>query len=299
MLMISIAGIVVILTGFIIQIKSRLNCSKDDIKKSFRIGNGMVGVGMILILFGNAFAIIPTGYTGVRSTFGQISAEPVQNGFTWKIPFVQSIENVNNKQQDVTFENKIWSETSARTSVYYKSITVTYQIESNKSAWIYANITNYKDTLLTQGIVASGIKAASKTLSDEEATSRTKIEPLTAEYIQNAVDEKYGKGVVTIDKIVIGNADFEDSYNEAIAKKQKAQLEAEEQEIINKKNISEAEAKAEVKIKTAEAEAKANKILEKSLTDQVIKSRYIEKWDGKMPSAVASDDGNIFVGIGE
>ena len=95
-----------------------------------------------------------------------------------------------------------------------------------------------------------------------------------------------------INKVVINGADFEDSYNKAIAKKQKAQLEAEEQEILNKKNIAKAEAEAEVKIKNAEAESKANKMLEKSLTDNVIKSQYIEKWDGKLP-IVLSDGSNI------
>ena len=115
--------------------------------------------------------------------------------------------------------------------------------------------------------------------------------------LQEALDEKYSKGVVVINKIVINGADFEDSYNKAIAKKQKAQLEAEEQEILNKKNIAKADAEAEVKIKNAKAESKANKMLEKSLTDNVIKSQYIEKWDGKMPGVVTSKDGNIMIGM--
>ena len=50
-------------------------------------------------------------------------------------------------------------------------------------------------------------------------------------------DDEYGPDVVTINKAVIKSADFEDSYNEAVAKKQKAQLEAEQQEIENKKML--------------------------------------------------------------
>ena len=100
------------------------------------------------------------------------------------------------------------------------------------------------------------------------------------------LDDKYGPDVVTINKVVIKSADFEDSYNEAVAKKQKAQMEAEQQEIENKKNVAKAEADAKAKLTKAEAEAKANKMLEKSLTDQVLKDAQIKKWDGKMPSVV-------------
>lgn len=276
------------------------NCVEKDREVRAKIAKlyvPLIVIGLVLTLFTHTLTIVPTGYTGVRSTFGQISEETVQNGFNWKVPFVQKIEVVNNKQQDITFEGKIWSETANRTAVYYENVTVTYQINPDKSSWVYANISDYKDALVSTGIVSSAVKSASKELQDTDATSRTKIEPLAMKRLQEALDEKYSKDVVVINKVVINGADFEDSYSKAIAKKQKAQLEAEEQEILNKKNIAKAEAEAEVKIKNAEAESKANKMLEKSLTDNVIKSQYIEKWDGKMPSVVTSKDGNIMIGM--
>lgn len=287
-----------VLAGIVVSIV----CRRGDMKheagaRITKICNIFIVAGIVIMLGLQTFTIIPTGYTGVRSTFGQISEETVQNGFNWKIPFVQKIEVVNNKQQDITFEDKIWSETANRTAVYYENVTVTYQINPDKSSWVYANISNYKDELVSTGIVSSAVKSASKELRDIDATSRTKIEPLAMNRLQEALDEKYSKDVVVINKVVINGADFEDSYNKAIAKKQKAQLEAEEQDILNKKNIAKAEAEAEVKLKNAEAESKANKMLEKSLTDNVIKSQYIEKWDGKMPSVVTSKDGNIMIGM--
>ena len=253
-------------------------------------------VGIILVMFSFSFKIIPTGYTGVRTTFGQISSQIVQNGFNWKIPFVQNIGQVNNKQQDITFDNKVWSETSERTAIFYKNITVTYQINHDKSAWIYANVSDYKDSLVSQSLVASAIKSSSKALSDTDATARSKIESLSMGSIQNALDEKYGKNVVLINKVVISNADFEKSYNNAIAKKQEAQLESEEQAIVNQKNIDKAKADATAKLTEAEAEAKANKKLEGSLTDKVLQNSYISKWDGKMPSVMTSKDGSIMIG---
>lgn len=255
--------------------------------------------GILLLTISQSFAIIPTGYSGVRTTFGQINQETVQPGFNWKIPFVQSIDEVNNKQQDVTFEDEIWGETNTRTAISYSKVTVTYQINNELSAWIYANVSNYEDNLVSQSIVSSAIKSASKTLADEKATNRSVIEPIVSNNIQASLDEKYGINTVIINKTVIGNADFEESYNKAIAKKQKAQLEAEEQEIKNQKAIAKAKADATVKKTKAQAEAAANKIINESLSDKNLKQQYIEKWDGKMPKYVGGDSNSVMLGIDE
>ena len=78
-------------------------------------------LGAVIALFGMSFVIIPSGYTGVKTTFGQIAEETLPNGFNWKTPFIESIEIVNNKQQDAIFaqkDSKIWGETSEKVPVY-------------------------------------------------------------------------------------------------------------------------------------------------------------------------------------
>ena len=278
-------------------------------KKFNKMYFGLVALGVVMMFLSASFTIIPTGYTGVRTTFGQIDDVTLQNGFNWKVPFIQNIATVNNKQQDIIFsEDNIWSETKERTAISYKGITVTYQINPEKSAWIYANISDYENNLVSNSLVSSAIKSSSKTLSDTDATNRSIVEPLAQKNIQNSLDEKYGKEVIYVNKVIINNADFEESYNQAIADKQKAQLAAEQQAIENQKNIDKADADAEVakkkaegeaeakKIK-AEADAEANKTLNGSLTDKVLKDKYIEKWNGELPKVV-SDDSSLLYDIG-
>jgi regulator of protease activity HflC (stomatin/prohibitin superfamily) len=256
-----------------------------------------LGLGFVCFMVAMSFTIIPTGYTGVRTTFGQVDEATLHNGFNWKIPFVQSIETVDNKQQDIVFnDDEIWSETKDRTAIYYKGVTVTYQINPDKSSWIFANISNYKDNLVTRSLVSSAIKASSKDLTDVDATNRSIIEPKSLNAIQSSLDDKYGKDVIYINKVTINNADFEESYNKAIADKQKAQLAAEQQEIENNKAIAKAKADAEVAVKEAQGKADANDILKKSLSDEVLKNKYIDKWNGQMPNVV-SDDSNVLYGI--
>lgn len=245
-------------------------------------------LGIALFIFAFSFVIIPTGYTGVKTTFGQIDQNTLQNGFNFKIPFVQSIEKVNNKQQDIVFkDNKISSETCERNTVIFKGITVTYTINPEKSAWIFANVADYKDNLVSETLVASAIKTSSKTLTPTDVTNRSILEPKAQENIQHSLDEKYGKDIITINKVVIDNASFDKAYDKKIAKKQQAQMDYEKQQIENKKNIEKAEADATVKKTTAQAEAEAQKIaadaeaeankkVAASITEKLIESKLAD-----------------------
>lgn len=304
---IALAGIVVIT---VISFSSLPNEHKSF--KKFQIPALILLVA--LLIFSQSFKIIPTGYTGVRTTFGQIDPQTAQSGFNWKIPFVQSIEKVNNKQQDIKImdgkkDGWVWSETAQRTAIHYEDITVTYRINNEMSAWIFANVADYKKSLINDSIVASAIKSGSKGLSDTEATNRSIIEPLAAEFLQKSLDDKYGKDVVIITKVIIGNADFEDSYNNAISEKQQAQIAAEKQAIENERAVNkaqadatvaktQAEAQANVELIRAEATAEANRMLQASLSDKILSEMWIEKWDGKMPVYIAGENSSTMIGIG-
>lgn len=268
----------------------------------------LVFLCLLLVVLGCCSVdIVPTGYTGVKSTLGQIEEAPLSSGVVVHAPLVQSVELVNNKQQDMTYDTRIWSETSERTAIYYEGITVTYTINPEYSVWILANVANYEDLFSASQLVASAVKASSKTLEDEAATNRAIIEPLVQEILQSSIDHKYREGVVTINKVTISNVDFDDAYDEAILEKQKAEIAAEQQAIENQRAIEKAEADAQVRktnaqanadaiLIEAEAEAKANEIIQESLTHEVLNQRYIDKWDGVLPE-VMSPDAGIIVGM--
>ena len=302
-----VIGVVAAILGIIIRVLTK---DTDYEKDGKHYAHPMIIGGLILLVFSQSFAIIPTGYTGVRITFGQIDNRTVQNGFNWKIPFVQSINQVNNKQQDISYTGQVWSETAERTVLYYEGITVTYTINPEKSAWIYANVSDYKKNLISDNLVASAIKSSSKELNSTDATNRGIIEPIAQEKIQEALDQKYGSDVVFINKVVIANTDFEESYNPAIADKQTAQLAYEKQQIENKRQIEAAEADAQVKTTQAKAEADAavikaqgeadaNKLLNDSITDKILRQQYYEKWNGQLPNVITGDSSDITMDIGK
>lgn len=287
--------------------------TQDDEEAKFPLFNTFFGIalGFAIFVLGLSFVIVPTGFTGVKIAFGQIDPEPAVSGLNWKIPFVQKIELVNNKQQDIDYNSgTVWSESNDQLVVYYEGISVTYQINPEKSSWICANIANYKDSLITANIVSSAIKTASRNLPSNQVTDRGYIEPASMAALQEALDSKYGKDVVFINKVVIYNADFEDSYNQIIAEKQNAQMAYEKQQIENKTKVEAAEADAKVKLTQAKAEADAavikaqgeadaNKLLDGSLTDKILRQNYLDKWNGALPKVSLADGSETIIDISD
>ena len=67
---------------------------------------------------------------------------------------------------------------------------------------------------------------------------------------------------------------------------------AEQKVLTAKQELEKEKIEAEKKIVKAEAEKKANELKEKSLTDNIIKEKFIEKWNGELPKVTS--DSNIF-----
>lgn len=222
-------------------------------------------------------------------------------GFNLVAPFAQNISLVNNKQQDIRFSEQIWSETKEQTVVYMENVTVTYQIVPESSAWIYANVENWVEELVDIDIVSSALKSASRELTADVVTDRGVIEVAARERLQNALDDKYGENRVIIKAVIINNMDFDESYNQAIAKKSEAIQQQQEQAILNQTDIDKAKAEAEAErqraqgaadaeLIQAEAKAEANRIISESISDATQRQDAIDKWNGELPKYTGGGD---------
>ena len=146
-------------------------------------------------------------------------------------------------------------------------------------------------------IMDSEIRARVESKFVEECASRTLNEILVEkEAIMNAVREDVetyfaARGItITVlgmkDGLEYDDATIQKSINDKFSSEMKLTT----QENENRRIISEAEAKAE-----------ANRILSESLTNEVLKQQYYEKWNGELPDVMTGSNGGIIVdttGIG-
>lgn len=95
--------------------KFRKKKEKDGESTMWKYAKYAVVAVCVIGIGASSISVIPTGYTGVKSTFGKISEKELTTGVHFSVPFVQNIQTISNKQQDGKCEGKIWGETSDKT----------------------------------------------------------------------------------------------------------------------------------------------------------------------------------------
>ncbi|SHM53294.1 prohibitin family protein [Ruminococcus flavefaciens] len=265
-------------------------------KPSFKgIKWAVIGIAAVLVA-ANSFTIVPAGNTGVVLTLGEVSSNPLTEGFHIKAPFVQTVEKMSNKIQ--VFEAKATA-VSRDLQTVNSDIAVNYRLISDKSPDMYKNVGVEYSTILVSPVVQECMKSATAKYNAEQLI--TEREAVSTE-VKTALDEKLNSYGIYIEKFNIVNFDFTEEFNNAIEAKQvaeqnllKTKTEQEQAKVVAKteaeKKVIAANAEAEAILAQAQAQADANKLLEESLSSKVIAYEQIQKWDGVMPKVTGKDGG--------
>lgn len=237
-------------------------------------------VGIILSVLFAALVQIPAGHTGVVSTFGKVSTNVLDEGLNFKIPFVQSVYKMDNRIVKLEVDTEAFSKDLQTVST---SLAVNYRVDPAKSYSIYKNIGKGYEATLVIPAVNEVLKAESaKYTAEETVTNRAVI----SDGLITGLNEKLNELGLYIEDVNILNYDFSEAYITAIEEKQVAQQNLLKAETDKQTAITKAEADAESTRIKAEAQAAANKALKESLTNELLESKFYEKWDGKLPQVM-------------
>lgn len=266
------------------------------VKRSFKWVKWAVAGVAALILCAGSFTIVPAGSTGVVMTLGKVSEQSMQEGFHLKIPFIQSVEVMSNKIQ--VYETPA-SAVSKDLQTVSSTIAVNYRISTDASADIYKNVgIDYKTVLITPVVQECMKSVTAKYTAEQLITERATV----GDEVKSALDSKLNGYGIYIEKFNIVNFDFSEEFNNAIEAKQvaeqnliKTQTEQEQAIVIAeadaKQKVIAANAEAEAILAEAQAQADANKLIEESLSNNVLMYEQITKWDGVLPKVTGSDGG--------
>lgn len=235
---------------------------------------GVLAIIILIFMFGS-LRTIKSGQVGIRVRFGKVVKTQMNAGVNFKIPIIEKIVKMNIQVQKAEIETE--SSSKDLQSVNMK-LAVNYKIDGKKATQLYKNVgTKYEDIILQPAIQESIKAVTSKYTAEELITKRNEVSIESMKELDNKV-KKYG---IIIDNFNITNFNFSDEFNKAIEEKQVA-----EQKVLTaKQELEKAKVEAEKKIVQAEAEKKANELKQVSLTDNIIKEKFIEKWNGELPKA--------------
>ncbi len=234
---------------------------------------------LVISLILSSMTTINTGEVGIRVRFGKVVNSQTSEGVNFKIPFIEKIEKMNVKVQKIELDAASASRDLQDVNM---SLAVNYRVNSEKAKELYKTVgNNYQDTVLEPAVKESIKSVISEYTAEELITKRTEVSKKCLETLQSKV-EKYG---LTIEDFNITNFNFSEEFNKAIEEKQVA-----EQKVLTaKQELEKEKIEAEKKVVAAKAEKEANELKEKSLTENIIKEKFIEKWDGKLPKATGGN----------
>jgi regulator of protease activity HflC (stomatin/prohibitin superfamily) len=266
--------------------------------------------GVIVLALVIAFVLIPFSFRTVSS--GEVAVvkhlgkiEDVKTAGThFDLWITNSYIVYDTKVQNLETQTAAYSSDAQTMNI---QMTVQYQIVADKVVDI---ATQYgKLEVLESRINSIALEKTKSVLSTHKAmdiiANRASISPAVEESIKNAIGDEYYVDVVAV---VITNIDFSDAFELAVEEKMIAEQAKLKADYENETKIAQAAADAEAKLKeaeaeieiakakaealkiSAEAEAEANAIIEKSITEKIIKKILAEAWDGELPKVVGEGD---------
>ena len=292
---------------------------------------GPVAVGVVSLLIAIVLIVIscvssvPTGHTGILTTFGAVSENVLPNGVNFHAPW-QNVVTMSNKEQTFTEKNVAFSKDLQEVTYTY---TVKYSLNATAAPTIYKTVGSDYFKILIKPQVNNAVKAEFGQCEAENMTeTRNEIQRGINDTV-TAYAEKYG---ITL-QVFLDDFDFTNAYTNAIEAKQvaeqealkdktqqqmeterarqaaeRAKIQAENEAAIRKINAeadaeaAKVKAQADYEVAQLEAdaiaykgqkEAEATKALADAISDEVVAYEYAQNWSGNLPTYMMGDSGML------
>ena len=317
------AGIVAALVLFIL-----LGFSRSGWKLRPRQILSVIG---LLVICGGMVATVPTGHTGILTTFGKVEDITLEAGVHIKSPF-QKVVVMDNRTQVARVTLTCFSSDIQEVLVDYS---MNYQIDKSNAQTIYKNIgTDYYTTVMQPRIQEVVKSVIAKYTAESLVESRDAL----SNQITDTLVKELGAYNIEVVSTSVENLDFSDAFTNSVEEKvvalqTKLKTQTEEEQKTKQKEEdakrAEIQAKADASVKEIQAEADANvakikadadaavkkvqadadayagekqaevnRKLAETITDELIKYLTAQQWDGKLPAYFVTSDGTVLPILG-
>lgn len=278
---------------------------------------------VVLIVFValGSVTVVPTGYTGILTTFGKVEDRTISAGAHLILPW-QNVVKMDNRTQKVQISTSAFSSDIQQVDL---QLSVNYCIDQSTAQELYRSVgINYYDNVMYPRILENTKAVFSQYSAENLISMRNSLSDTIAE--NTAADMKsYG---ITVVSIAIEDIDFTDAFTAAVEAKQvaaqnkltaeteqaqkimeeeasaeraiiAAKAEADKSVIAANAELEVVKVQAEAALYAGEKEAEMNKRISESLTDPLISYYWIKQWDGKLPTTVLGDGMSYMINLPE
>lgn len=270
----------------------------NDFSTKFKVGASVVALGLLvgLIVLFMSITRISVGYLGVVfSPNGGVKEQTLSSGWHLVAPFDKVTE------YPIRIQTVSYPDIKIATSDG-KSVTIdlayNYQVEPEKATSIFNTFGDIKAEELEQTYLKTRLRDASR-----KVVSKFTVIDIYGEKSSDVgvdIQEKFATDVKNLGFIVSGisvgvpqpDQKTQEAIDQRVAASQELERKNTELAIAKKeaeRKFAESEGIAKSKLVEAVSQAKANKLLEQTLTPQLVQSQAIQKWNGVMSIVQGGD----------
>lgn len=250
----------------------------------------------VLSLFTGFWFIVPPGYTGVIVRLGSVQDRIYEEGFHFKLPFVDSAHDVNT--QTLTFAGKGIDAGTRDLQTVTAEVAVIFSVDRADVKEVYRNYRDV-DTLqiraLQPAIEESFKAAAARQTAEELITQRTIVRDKLLALIREKLQPHY----VSVKDVNITNFSFSRGFSQAVEAKVTAEQYAKKAE----HDLARIKTEGEQRVAQAKAEAEAIRVQAEAVNKQggaeYVQLKWIEKWNGALPTTQLGSGATPIVNIGK
>lgn len=238
-------------------------------------GAGLVGLYLLMLMFGFGWEIVDTGHRGVKTEFGKVISDSMPEGLYFYNPFTQGLIEMDCRTQVATFETQTYTKDVQQAKMQY---TVNYTLEPTKAHEMYKNVgKRWEDKVLVQVLEGSLKSVIGKWDAVDLIGNREKAR-IEAE---NMMRESLANKFIKLEKIEITNIDYNNTFENAV----EAKVVAIQRSIEQQNKTKQVEEQSKQTVISAKAEAESMRIRANALTQNksLVQYEAVMKWDGKLP----------------
>ena len=314
-----ILAIILIVAGFVVSHLAFPDRKKRDgtiVNKAnqrsvVRIAGAVLAVILVIL---SCISYVPTGYTGIVTTFGKVHDNTLDAGINFHAPW-DNVITMDNREQRATFQLAAFSKDIQQVDIQGS---INYNIDKATAMNLYKDVGTEYANILIGPRIQEDVKIVIAQYTAENLIAGRQD---AANSIETLIREELTPKGINIISLAMENIDFTDIFESAVEakqvatqEKQRAQTEQERQtmeaEQAAKRKKIEAEAAAEVaKVQAdadayavevkASAEAEANKKINQSLTPDLVEYKQILQWNGELPQFVGGSSSIPILNMGE
>ena len=227
------------------------------------------------------FSVVPAGYRGVLTTFGNPSATVYSEGIHLIWPIAQSMHKVAVSIQKGEGDGDA---ASKDLQIVHTKIAINYHVRPDAVVSVYRDLGNEPNERIIVPSVQEAVKSVTARFTAEELI--TKREQVRDEIVLNLKERMTRHGLI-VDEFSIVNFNFSKTFSDAI----EAKTTAEQNSLKAERDLQRIEVEAKQTVSRAKAEAESLAVQRLQVTPELLRLREIEnqakaieKWDGKLPT---------------